>query len=230
VARESRWAGPPVGESGLPYEIVGVAQEVGLTIDPDLPHAAGVYHPLSVADASLVYLAMHIAGEPSSFTRRLRGLAVAVDPTLRIMDPQTIDRAANATLIAYASWFKVIVIAGALALLLSNAGIYSVMAFTVSRSTREIGLRVALGATNRQVVLAVFSRALLQIGVGVGAGTGILVILVLMSGGSFPLTPRSLGLYAVYLFGMVTVCTVACIVPVRRALNIQPTEALGAEA
>ena len=101
VERESQWARPPVGESGLPYEIVGVAQDVGLTIDPDLPHAAGVYHPLSVGDASEVYLAMHVAGEPSSFAPRLRELAAAVDPTLRIMDPQTIDRAANNTLLAY---------------------------------------------------------------------------------------------------------------------------------
>ena len=226
VARESQWARPPVGESGLPYEIVGVAQDVGLTIDPDLPHAAGVYHPLSVGDASEVYLAMHVAGEPSSFGPRLRGLAAAVDPTLRIMDPQTIDRAANNTLLAYASWFKVIVIAGALALLLSNAGIYSVMAFTVSRRTREIGVRVALGANRRQIVLSVFARALRQVGTGAVAGTGILVILVLVSGGSFPLTPRSLGLYAAYVIGMVAVCTLACIVPVRRALRIQPTEAL----
>ncbi len=230
VTQESQWARPPVGESGLPYEIVGVVQEVGLTIDPDLPHAAGVYHPLSLDEASLVYLAMRVAGEPFAFAPRLRDIAASVDPTLLIMAPQTIDRAASDTLIAYASWFKVIVIAGALTLLLSNAGIYSVMAFTVSRRTREIGLRVALGGTKRQVVMAVFSRAFLQIGAGVGAGTGILVTLVLIWGDSFPLnTPRSLGLYAIYVIGLVAVCTVACVVPVRRALSIQPTEALGAE-
>ena len=229
VEQESQWARPPAGESGLPYEIVGVAREVGLTIDPDLPHAAGVYHPLNTDDASPLYLAMRVAGEPSSFVPRLRALAAAVDPTLRIMDPQTIDQAASDTLLAYASWFKVIVIAGALALLLSNAGIYSVMAFTVSRRTREIGVRVALGADKRRIVTVVFSRALLQVGAGVVAGTGALVAIVLFTGGSFPITPRSLGLYAAYFLGMFAVCTLACVVPVGRALSIQPTEALGAE-
>ena len=71
-----------------------------------------------------------------------------------------------------------------------------------------------------------FARALRQVGTGAVAGTGTLVTLVLVSGGSFPLTPRSLGLYAAYVIGMVAVCTLACIVPVRRALRIQPTEAL----
>jgi putative ABC transport system permease protein len=229
VERESSWAGPPTGESGLPYEIVGVVRDIGLTVDPDLPHGAGVYHPLEVEKASPLYLVMHVSGNPSSFTGQLRDLAAAVDPSLRVLDARTIDRAASDTLLAYSSWFTVIVIAGVLALLLSNAGIYSVMAFTVSRRTREIGVRVALGAGKGQIAVAVFSRAVLQVGAGVAAGTGVFVSVLLLSGGSLPLTPARLAIYAAYVMGMGVVCTLACVVPVHRALSVEPTEALGAE-
>ena len=78
-------------------------------------------------------------------------------------------------------------------------------------------------------MLAVCSRALLQVGSGVVAGSGTLVAIIVLTGGSLPLTPQSLGIYAAYLMGMVAVCTLACIVPVRRALGVQPTEALAAE-
>jgi ABC-type antimicrobial peptide transport system permease subunit len=96
------------------------------------------------------------------------------------------------------------------------------MAFTVARRTREIGIRVALGASRRKIIGGIFSRAFLQIGGGVAVGTGLAALFGLSS-------PRSvllvLGADAVMLFVGLT----ACAVPLRRALSIDPTEALRAE-
>ena len=114
------------------------------------------------------------------------------------------------------------------AVVLSLAGIYSVMSFTVARRTREIGIRVALGASAPRVVASIFARPLTQVGVGVAAG-GVLAgfLLLGMTGGKPSLAGSSL--LAVYAALMLGVCLLACIAPTRRALRVQPTEALRIE-
>ena len=116
----------------------------------------------------------------------------------------------------------------AVALMLSLAGIYAVMAFTVSRRTREIGIRIALGAERWRIVLAVFRRPLIQVALGILAGTGLVMVLAFAVTGGH-LQPRHIALVFAYSLVMLAVCLLACIVPTRRALAVQPTEALRAE-
>ena len=112
-------------------------------------------------------------------------------------------------------------------MLLSMAGIYAVTSFTVTRRTREIGIRVALGASRRRVVAAVFARPLAQVGLGVVAGG---VLTAMMNDGvdhpTLGVFAGALG-YAVLMLG---VCLLACIVPTRRALRVHPAEALRADS
>jgi ABC-type antimicrobial peptide transport system permease subunit len=109
-----------------------------------------------------------------------------------------------------------------LALIISVAGTYSVMSFTVARQTREIGIRIALGADRRQIVAGVFSRAMVQIAAGVVLGALLwFYVLVIQLGGR-----DAEGLLAASAAVLVLVGVVACGVPVRRALRIEPTEAL----
>jgi putative ABC transport system permease protein len=103
-------------------------------------------------------------------------------------------------------------------LLLSATGIHSLMSFTVARRTREIGIRAALGANRRRIVGGIFSRALLQIGAGLVAGTGLAALLGV---GSL----RSVLLLLAAEVVMLAVGLAACLVPLRRALSIEPTEA-----
>jgi ABC-type antimicrobial peptide transport system permease subunit len=110
-------------------------------------------------------------------------------------------------------------------LLLSTAGTYSMMSFTVSQRTREIGIRTALGARPRRVVGDVFSRALWQLGLGttLGAGVGVLASNVFASSPVLSQGPAPvLGIAALLLL----LGLAACGRPMRRALTIQPTEAL----
>jgi ABC-type antimicrobial peptide transport system permease subunit len=115
-----------------------------------------------------------------------------------------------------------------MALLLSLAGIYSVTSFTVARRTREIGVRVALGADRRRLVMTIFRRPLRQVGLGVLAGTAIVTLLMWMVFRD-RMTLTHLGLVALYATFMLSVCLVASAVPMRRALAVEPTEALRAE-
>jgi ABC-type antimicrobial peptide transport system permease subunit len=108
-------------------------------------------------------------------------------------------------------------------LLLSATGIHSLMAFTVARRTREIGIRVALGAQPGRIVAGIFSRAFLQITAGVLVGSFLAVQM-----GGLESTRAILLLLAADAI-MLVVGLMACALPVRRALRIDPTEALRAE-
>jgi ABC-type antimicrobial peptide transport system permease subunit len=124
-------------------------------------------------------------------------------------------------------WFRLLLLVSSVALILSLAGIYAVMAFTVARRTREIGVRVALGADRRRVIAAIFRRPLAQIALGILVGTA--VVAVLVRGIVGELSPREIGLVGAYVLVMAGVCMLACIVPTRRALRVEPTEALREE-
>jgi ABC-type antimicrobial peptide transport system permease subunit len=108
------------------------------------------------------------------------------------------------------------------------AGIYAVMAFTVARRTREIGIRVALGASQRRVLASIFRRPLTQVALGVLAGTFVTGLLAYGLNG-MAVSPRGAAMVAAYAVLMLAVCLMACIVPTRRALAVEPTEALRAD-
>ena len=142
------------------------------------------------------------------------------------------NRLRDEAVVAYRAWFIALGAAGAIALFLTLAGIYAVMAFTVSRRTHEIGVRVALGADRRQVAVAVFSRAATQVGYGVLAGGILIPILMLVispavePGPAWPPLIQGTALLTTYMGAMMAVCMLACVVPMRRALRVEPTEAM----
>jgi ABC-type antimicrobial peptide transport system permease subunit len=110
-----------------------------------------------------------------------------------------------------------------------------VTAFTVAKRTREIGVRVALGASRRRIIGAIFRRPLIQVGIGVAVGA-LLIALATEALAHTEMSNAGTGMsvgtavqilaYGSLMFG---VCLLACIVPTRRALSVEPTEALRAE-
>jgi predicted permease len=221
----TRGIGAPAGEW---YRVVGVVRDIVLSTDPDLPHHAGIYHPLRASDAYPIHIAVHVAGDAAAFSSPLRHAAAEVDPSLRVLSPITLDQASRDALIAYESWLRAIIIAAAIALLLTNAGIYAILSYTVSRRTREIGVRVALGADARQIVSAIVRRTARQVGIGVLIGVAF--IATMSTGATFRgLGLRDVALLAAHALVMTAVCMLACVVPARRALRIEPTEALSSD-
>src|SRR5690606_25453167 len=107
---------------------------------------------------------------------RMRAVATAVDPTLRLIEVEPLADAGGSE--AGMNWTLTIVagIIVSLVMLLCAMGIHALMSFTVARRTREIGIRVALGAGARQVVTGIFWRAFVQLGAGlvIGSALGLL--------------------------------------------------------
>jgi hypothetical protein len=209
------------------YEIVGVVGDMGMSGARD-PKVAGLYHPLApAAVAEPLHMAIRVRGDPQAFAPRLRAVAAAVDPALRLDAIVPAAELSQPNLQFLDFWFRLTVLVSAVALVLSLAGIYAVMSFTVARRTREVGIRVALGAGSRRVVASIFARPLAQVGLGVAAG-GVLAaaLLVGMTGGA--VSAAGGALVVAYSAIMLGVCLLACVVPTRRALRVPPTEALRA--
>ena len=201
-------------------DIVGVARDLGV----GAPEGVGVYRPLS-ASASTVHVAVGVRGAPESFANRLRALANSVDPTLRVYDVMRLAQvgADGWTESQYLS--RALAVSSGVALLLSLMSVYAVMAFSVAQRTKEIGTRVALGADRLRVITAIVRRPLVQIGVGIAIGGAVVSFLFVGMFNSTP-TPLEAGLMAAYAALMLGVCLSACIVPIRRALRLEPSQVL----
>ena len=202
------------------YEIVGVVKDFGL--QPLKPEERPAMYRASlpiIGRASQIAVRVR---DPEAFAARLRNVTVDVDPAIRLTDVQPLTlvgggevrRIQTLTAIAWAIAFVVLV--------LSATGIHALMAFTVTRRTREIGIRAALGANSGHIVRGIFSRAFLQIGIGVVVGSA---LVALAGRGSM----RTLSLLASADVVMLVVGLTACALPLKRALRIDPTEALRAE-
>jgi predicted permease len=206
-------------------EIVGVVRDLGVGSDPAAPLAAGVYLPLNLHAVSSVRIAAVVAGDMTAATNALRTAAVKADAALRIGDVQTLAAvtAKGVKVINYA--FAAMGTVSAAALVLALSGLYAVMSFAVSRRTREIGIRVALGSPRSRVVVTILRRPLMQLMLGSVFGAlltvGVSRLMELPVG-------FSLGLIAVGPI-IFAVCLLACIVPARRALRVDPIAALRAE-
>lgn len=199
--------------------------------------AAGLYLPLVPDGHTSLSLLVRGRTDPLTVAPRIRELATTVDPNLRIEELTRLDTVTNDELWFFRLWVRMTAGLTAVALLLSLAGIYSVFSYTVARRTREIGVRIAIGASARGVITSIFRKPLIQVALGVLTGTS----LVAVAASVFELT-QGIGAfgapglnaveiatligYAILMFG---VCMLACVVPTARALRVQPTEALRAE-
>ncbi len=207
------------------YEIVGVVKQIQMQNDPDLRSGAGIYRLLGPETAYPVSLAVKVGGDPMTFAPRLKVVADGVSSNLLLGQVRPMRDSAWETVLVYETWFYIVLVTGGLGLLLALAGIYAVLSFTVSRRTREIGVRVALGANRPSVVWSIFNGAYKQVVLGIGIGGSVVGVAVVFGAGK-ALTPTIAGFFSAYILAMLLVCSLACIVPAARALSIQPTEAL----
>jgi hypothetical protein len=212
------------GEAEPWREIVGVVPDLGLNVgDPAL--TGGFYAP--VRDEMLYYLAIRTNADPMTLVAPLRTAVANVDPDLQLEEILPLEDAGIAERAFLVGVASALTAMGGMALLLSIVGIYALLSFMVTRRTREIGIRVALGATSGQVLRTVVGSALVYLAIGSALG-GLLGFGVMQM--------RSMILIALPDNNMWTISAIAlvlagagvgaCWLPARRALGIRPAEAL----
>jgi putative ABC transport system permease protein len=224
IGRRFRFASKsePTAESW--HEIVGVVPDLSVSDKGTSYGRTRIYKATLPREAGPLRVAIHVRGDPQHFAVRLRELAQATDPALRVIDPQPLPLLVDPDSKGMAYGFALLVGFTGVTLMLSLAGVYAVTAFDVARRTREIGVRVALGAQPLQVLTTVFRRSFVQVALGIGVGA--ILGFGLANDDLSEVHLDVLGNTAAFVLSTVLCCALACIVPTRRALRIQPTEAL----
>jgi hypothetical protein len=207
-------------------EIVGVVPD--FPVDSTTP-APKVYRPLLTTNAEPVTVVVRMKGiAPAPFVSRLRELTIATDPMLRLEHIKSLEQMLADDNTGRRLIILALVLVTMSAVLLSAAGIYALMSFTITRRRREIGIRAALGAAPRRVLTSILSRVLAQLSTGILIGISVAWLLDRALEGGWTgrrgviVLPAVAGLMA--LIGLI-----AAIGPASRALRIQPTEALRSE-
>jgi hypothetical protein len=213
-------------EPGPWHEIVGVVTDLW-TIPADWGGAAYIYRAASAAEIDPVVVAVRVAGQASPLAPRVAALARQVDASgLQLRDIVTF---AELVTQRQASQVMATVVVPSIlvgAVVFSAAGLYALMAVAVQRRTREIGVRIALGANPRRVLRTVFARAGRQLVGGMIAGNSLILFLAWRSDS---LTADLLVSSAITSVIMAAVGVLACAAPAHRALRVQPTDALRQE-
>jgi len=224
IGRQFRFSSTrePTAESW--YDIVGVVPDLSVSDKRTDYGRARIYQPTLPREMEPLRVAIHVRGDPQRFAERLRELAHATDPAIRVIDPKPLPRLVDPDFPGMSFGFELLVSLTSVTLMLSLAGVYAVTAFAVARRTREIGVRVALGAQPLHVLTTIFKRPLIQIALGIGVGA--ILALGLANNDLSDVHLDDFGTTAVFALSTILCCALACIVPTRRALRIQPTEAL----
>ncbi len=229
IGRRIRHVVPEGQEPGPWHEIVGVVGHLGMN-EAEPARDDGIYLPGPPGRIHPIWVAVHMGNDPLTFIPRLREITGQINPQAMIQYPYTLDDAPNGDMQGVLYGSLLLLFLSGVALVLSGAGLFALMSFTVSQRTREIGVRTALGASSGRVVSAIARRAFLQLIVGTAAG----IALALWFLGQVVDDPST---YAVGPGSIVAGCAafmflvgiLACAVPTARGLRIQPVEALREE-
>ena len=229
------WPGAdPVGRrihldrrDGTPVEIVGVARTVRYR-DTGEKSLDFVYLPLAQRPVSRMTLLPRATAGPLTVLEPLQDIVRTLDPNLPIVDTRT-----YMTIYRYAAVdgpgvaINLVTIMGATALLLAIAGLYGLVAYNVSRRTREIGIRMAIGASRPDVIRLVLGKGLVLVAVGTVIGLVLgFTLEQLMNSMLFNAGGVDVWVYLVVVPSMFLVTMLAAYVPALRASRIEPTEAL----
>jgi predicted permease len=217
------------GNPGTPtdIEIVGVAKDMTYgTLREDVPRQ--VFTPYLQGEfvtGMSVYVATSL--DPSQMFAAVRRTIQNVDSTLPVYDLRTMTEQIDRSLTTERIVAMLSAVFGIIATLLAVVGLYGVMAYTVSRKTREIGIRIALGALGKNVIWIVMREVLLLVGIGVGFGlmAALLVTRYIEAQlyGLAPTDPTTISLAAA---ALIAVAILAGYVPAMRAARVDPIRAL----
>lgn len=208
------------------FEIVGVVRDVGLDPDDSGNERPYVFHAASADTVSPLVMSVRVRDNPATLATRLPFIAADVDARLFVQDSRPLDEWVRKRDMGLVVAVVAQTAVTSLVLFLSALSIFSLVSVSVSRRTREIGLRAALGAHPRQLLTGIMSRAIVLMGSGTTAGGTLLLLFVALNWST------DVALYARYFAVasavMLAACLLACVGPARRALRINPSDALKA--
>ena len=212
--------------SGLRVEVVGVAKTSTYDQIGEQPFRFA-YFPLDEDSLRVVTFHVRTHTRPGELLGALRQDILDIDPRMAVFDVQTMEQHMADSLLPVRLGAILLSIFGGIGLGLAAIGLYGVMAYVVSHRTKEIGIRLALGAKPGTVVMAVLRQGMtltaVGIAIGILIGSGITTVVAVELYG---LTPADVSTLGAIVLGQAAVALLACWVPARRATRISPLLAL----
>src|SRR5262245_41062670 len=208
------------------WEVVGVAKDGKYWTLGEDP-TSFIYFPLKRDYESAASLIVSTTMDPKTMVNEIRREVLRMDPNLPVFDAKTMDEHMRLSLLPMRAGAWVAGSFAVLALTLAGLGIYGVMAYSVSQRTREIGIRMALGATSGDVLAVVLKQGarLALIGLGIGLA-GSLAVTRLMSSVLYGVSATDVVTFSLVSGLLAAVVLAACYIPARRASRVDPMIAL----
>jgi predicted permease len=215
---------------GLAAEVVGIAKTGHYLLVNEAP-APYVYLPYEQNPRSRMTLIVQSAGDPARLAPLLRDAVRSMDANLPVFNLRTVatlyESRATGT---WLQFFQMVGTMGFIGLALATTGLYGLVAYTVSRRVKELGIRVALGASRGDVVWLVERRGLTLAVAGIAIGAALTAVAVpMLSAGFLGLGASSPAVYALVPLGLLMVSAAASYLPARRAAGLDPLRALRVE-
>jgi macrolide transport system ATP-binding/permease protein len=207
-------------------EVVGVARD-GKYRTLGEAQRSFVYRPLAQGGNTDWILIVRIAGDPRPVTGEIRSIARQLDSKVPMLHLQTLEERTAVSLLLPRTGAAFFGLFGLLGLVLASVGLYGVIAYTASQRTHEIGIRMALGARPRQILELIIRQGLTLAALGIviglaGAFAATRVLSVILYG----VSERDPVTFAGISLGLILIAILACYVPARRAMSVDPMVAL----
>jgi putative ABC transport system permease protein len=208
--------------------IVGVIPDI-FTGDTGNPRDAGVLVPFAQSHSPFMSFAVR-APNAMALTPQIRSAVAALNADIPIYWVYSMDEAIARNVWHVRVFGGLFMVFGVVALFLAAIGLYAVMAFSVSRRAREVGIRIALGARTSHVLGLVFRQGVIQLAVGLTLGLALAAGMSrLVAGVLFDVQPRDPVTFAAVVGVLTLAGMLACYVPARRAARVDPLSAMRAE-
>lgn len=216
-----------MGMSNEPFEIIGVVGDIrhrALETEP----APAMYMP--TFEGNWMNLVVRTQGDPANLAAAIRQEVKTIDPDQPIAAVKTMDEWVATAVSAPRYRTSLLALFALVALILASTGIYGVMSYSVTQRTREIGVRMALGAGQLDVLKLVVRQGMVLVVIGVVIGlAGAFALTRVMSSLLFEVTPKDPLTFTVVAAFLTVVAFVACYIPARRATRVDPLVALRCE-
>jgi ABC-type antimicrobial peptide transport system permease subunit len=215
-----------MGASAFSVAIIGVignVQHEQLTGRP----SPEIYFPQAQEPVDMMMLAARVRGDVDEMSKSIRAEIAAIDPAQPVFHVKTLSQLVSDSLIASTASAAMMSLFSLLAVVLAAVGIYGVVAYAVGQQTREIGVRIALGARPGDVARLVLRSGLAPVVGGILLGTGGALAASRMIGTLlYGVSAIDLPTYLACGIALVTVGVLACAVPAWRASRVEPMQAL----
>ena len=207
-------------------KIVGVVGDIKYGVF-ETQIAPPIYFPYRQAPQAYTYMAIKTERDPTAFVRAVHSEIATIDSELPVSEFFTLEKVFSDQVLGLSYVAVMLTVMGVMALVLAAVGVYGVMAYSVTARTQEIGVRMAMGAQPRDVLRLIMSRGILITSVGLLVGLPLAWGLAqLMASLIYGVSAGDVTTFALITFLMAGITLVACYVPTRKAMSVDPIIAL----